>query len=117
MRIDRRIATHFDWSLFALAMILALVGILTIYSATRDSIQEGSGILALRQLYWLTIAVGAMVVSFMVDYHRMTHFAYHFYAGVLFLLFLIPLGFFLSGNRLPGYLSTSIIPASIVGSG
>jgi len=98
MRIDRRIATHFDWSLFALAMILALVGILTIYSATRDSIQEGSGILALRQLYWLVIAVGAMVVSFMVDYHRMNHLAYHFYAGVLFLLFLIPLFGLVSGG-------------------
>ncbi len=98
MQIDRRIVTHFDWSLFALAMILALVGILTIYSATRDSIQEGSGILALRQLYWLVIAVGAMVVSFMVDYHRMNHLAYHFYAGVLFLLFLIPLFGLVSGG-------------------
>jgi len=98
MRIDRRIATHFDWSLFALAMILALVGILTIYSASRNPIHEDSSILALKQFYWLVIAVGAMVVSFMVDYHRMTHLAYHFYAGVLFLLFLVPLFGLVSGG-------------------
>ena len=69
LQIDRRLASHFDWSLFALAMGLALLGILTIHSATIDITKEPSGLFVLRQLYWLLIGLGAMVVCFTVDYH------------------------------------------------
>ncbi len=90
LQIDRRLASHFDWSLFALAMGLALLGILTIHSATIDITKEPSGLFVLRQLYWLLIGLGAMVVCFTVDYHSIDRLTYLFYSGVLVLLLLVP---------------------------
>ena len=90
LQIDRRLASHFDWSLFTLAMGLALLGILTIYSATIDITKEPSGLFVLRQLYWLLIGLGAMVVCFTVDYHSIDRLTYLFYSSVLVLLLLVP---------------------------
>jgi len=90
LQIDRRLASHFDWSLFALAMGLALLGILTIYSATIDITKEPSGLFVLRQLYWLLIGLGAMVVCFTVDYHSIDRLTYLLYSSVLVLLLLVP---------------------------
>ncbi|MEE9549129.1 MAG: rod shape-determining protein RodA [Candidatus Binatia bacterium] len=89
MQIDRRLASHFDWSLFTLAMGLALLGILTIYSATIDITKEPSGLFVHRQLYWLLIGLGAMVVCFAVDYHSIDRLTYLFYSSVLVLLLLV----------------------------
>ncbi len=100
MQIDRRIIAHFDWSLFVLALVLALIGILTINSASHDLSGEGLGSMALRQFYWLILGLVAMVVSFMVDYHRMDRFAYAFYALVFLLLLLVPLLGVASGGSL-----------------
>jgi rod shape determining protein RodA len=100
MWIDRRLASHFDWSIFCLAIGLALVGILTIYSATCDITEECSGRLALKQLYWLVIGIGAMVAAFAVDYHRVDRLAYFFYLVMLLLLVLVPvLGVVSGGSR------------------
>ncbi|MFQ5850456.1 MAG: rod shape-determining protein RodA [Candidatus Binatia bacterium] len=90
MLIDRRLFSRFDWYLFGLAMCLAVIGILTIYSATLDITGERSGLLALRQLYWLAIGLVFMVASFRVDYRRINRLAYPFYAAVLLLLILVP---------------------------
>ncbi len=100
MQIDRRIISHFDWSLFGLPIGLALIGILTINSATHDLSGEVFGPLALRQLYWLAIGLGAMVVSITVDYHRVERFTYAFYGFVLFLLLLVPFVGVSSGGSL-----------------
>jgi len=89
MRIDRRLASHFDWPIFGLAIGLALIGVLTIYSATRDISGNEVSPMALRQLYWLIIGVSLMVATFTMDYHRIDRLAYAFYAGVLLLLLLV----------------------------
>ena len=89
MQIDRRLVSHFDWPVFGLTVGLTLVGILTIYSASYSMTEEPSGGLASRQLYWLLIGIIAMFGALMVDYHRLEHVAYPFYAAVLSLLFLV----------------------------
>ncbi len=89
MRIDRRLASHFDWPIFGLAIGLVLIGVLTIYSATRDLSGIGVSPLTLRQLYWLIIGVALMVATFTFDYHLFERYAYAFYGGVLLLLVLV----------------------------
>ncbi len=89
MRIDRRLASHFDWPIFGLAIGLVLIGVLTIYSATRDLSGNGVSPLTLRQLYWLIIGVTLVVGTFTFDYHLFERYAYAFYGGVLLLLVLV----------------------------
>ena len=90
MQIDRRLVSHFDWTLFGLAVGLTLLGILTVYSATSSiAEQQHSSTLAVKQLYWFMLGLIAMVVAFAVDYHRIDLLAYPFYGVVLLLLFLV----------------------------
>ncbi|MGH7774918.1 MAG: rod shape-determining protein RodA [Candidatus Binatia bacterium] len=89
MQIDRRLISHFNWPLFAIAIGLTLMGILTIYSATYSIEQQASGF-ASKQLYWFFIGMAAMLAALTVDYHHLDRLAYPFYAAVLLLLFLVP---------------------------
>ena len=100
MQIDRRIISHFDWSLFVLAILLSLIGILTINSATRDASGGGLAPLAVKQIYWLVIGLVAMVVTFTVDYHRIDRLAYIFYGMVFLFLLLVPVIGVTSGGSL-----------------
>ncbi|NIO11668.1 MAG: rod shape-determining protein RodA [Deltaproteobacteria bacterium] len=86
MKFDRRLASHFDWPIFALAIGIALIGVLTIYSATRDLSGNGSNPMALKQVYWLILGTVLMVVTFTFDYHLIDRYAYPCYGIVLLLL-------------------------------
>lgn len=89
MQIDRRLVSHFDWTLFGIAVGLTLLGILTIYSSAYSIIdRQGSG-LATRQLYWFMIGIVAMLGTLSIDYHYVDRLAYPFYGVVLFLLILV----------------------------
>ena len=80
MLIDRRLASHFDWTLLALAGGLVLAGVLTIYSATYSVTEHRASGLAVKQFYWFLIGVAAMVSASTFDYHRLDRIAYPFYA-------------------------------------
>ena len=89
MQIDRRLVSSFDWPLFTLAIGLALLGIMTIYSATCSVNEECSRYLATRQFYWLIVGTVLMVMTFSVDYQRLAHWAFPTYFAVIVLLALV----------------------------
>ncbi|MCY4486451.1 MAG: rod shape-determining protein RodA [Deltaproteobacteria bacterium] len=89
MQIDRRLVVSFDWPLFVLSVALALLGIVTIYSATCSANEECSRYLATKQSYWLVIGLCCMVVAFSVDYQRLNRWAYPIYGAVVLLLGLV----------------------------
>jgi len=41
LKIDRRMLEHFDWITFCIVLFICIIGILTIYSATRPPLDEG----------------------------------------------------------------------------
>ena len=89
VQIDRRLASHFDWTLFGIVLSLTLLGILTIYSATYSITEGQAGGLAAKQFYWLVIGLAAMLAALSIDYHHLDRLAYPFYGLVLFLLLLV----------------------------
>ena len=89
MQIDRRLASHFDWTLLGLAIGLVLLGILTIYSATYSVTEKQASGLATKQFYWFIVGMVAMLGAVTVDYHHLDRLAYPFYGVVLFLLLLV----------------------------
>ena len=89
VQIDRRLASHFDWTLFGIVLSLTLLGILTIYSATYSITEGQAGGLAAKQLYWLVVGLAAMLAALSIDYHHLDRLAYPFYGLVLFLLLLV----------------------------
>jgi len=93
-RRRRRFLLDFDWWLLGAALLLALLGVLEIYSSQpQEEFWR-------RQLLWLGVALGAMFVTATVDYHRIVEAAPFIYGGCLFLLVLVlPFGQEVSGTR------------------
>ncbi|MBF0328904.1 MAG: rod shape-determining protein RodA [Nitrospirae bacterium] len=88
--IDRRLTKNFDWLTFAIIIALALIGISTIYSATRPPAGVGEhSDFYLKQILWLTISIAALFVVVFFDYRWFYKFAYPLYGIGLMLLTIV----------------------------
>jgi rod shape determining protein RodA len=87
LKIDRRLVKNFDWITFSLIVIISLVGIMTIYSATRLPLGDGERPdFYIKQMFWLGISVIALFLVVFIDYIWFYRFAYPLYIAGLFLL-------------------------------
>jgi rod shape determining protein RodA len=85
---DRRLFTNFDWTLLAVVLLITMVGVVNIYSASSTYRDIGTPYY-LKQLYWI---LAGLTVSFTIcslDYHLLEDFAYWLYGAVLVLLVLV----------------------------
>lgn len=76
--IDRRLIQNFEWPLFGLVLLLALIGVLNLISAapeTTDWIPEA----AERQFYFLALGLICLVVSLLPDYRSLERLAVPIY--------------------------------------
>jgi rod shape determining protein RodA len=89
VQIDRRLISHFDWTLPFLTLLFVIVGIVTIYSANYDIAEKHAGALPSRQFLWFGIGIAAMVAALAFDYHYIDKLAYPFYGTMLLLLILV----------------------------
>lgn len=106
--IDRRLLKNFDWSILCVALVLSLIGIMTIYSATRPVLGAEQQSFHWRQFYWIGLGLICFFIAVSVDYTWLIRFAYVLFAGGVVLLIVvhavgiksmgaqrwIPLGFF-----------------------
>ena len=93
LNIDRRFISNFDWITLSIAVFISLVGIMTIYSATRPLGTEEQSGFYLRQIYWLIIGIAAlfMIVSF--DYVWLSRFSLPLYVlGIILLVIVLITG-------------------------
>jgi len=82
-----------DWILLSIPIIITILGIMTIYSATRPVIDTFQPKFYLRQTVWLVLSLIMLLVVISFDYNRILRFTYHIYAfGILFLLLTIVSG-------------------------
>jgi rod shape determining protein RodA len=82
---DRRLITNFDWSMLVVAGLIAAIGILNIYSSTYP--HEGNQTpLFLKQIYWLFLGGGLLILVLMFDYRTFIRYAYPFYFFCILLL-------------------------------
>ena len=86
--IDRRLFIHFDWGLLGIVLLIASIGILNLYSVTSNEETTGTS-LYLKQVLWLAIGLGAMLVIAFVEYRFYTDFAYIVYTTAVVLLILV----------------------------
>jgi len=106
--IDRRLIKNFDWGILPVAVFLSLLGVMTIYSATRPVLDAEQQAFFLKQLYWLGISLACFFLVVSIDYRWFIKYAYAaFVVGVILLILVfitgkkgmgaqrwIPLGFF-----------------------
>lgn len=67
-RIDRRLIRNFDWITFLTVVVISAVGVMTIFSATRQPGTTVQSTLFLKQMMWFVIGVAGLVVFVSFDY-------------------------------------------------
>jgi len=86
--IDRRLFVNIDWTLMGLVVVISLVGILNIYSATTPYRVVGEPFFV-KQFYWLCFGMFISLAVCSIDYHLLEDFSYWLYGFVVFLLLLV----------------------------
>ncbi len=76
----------FDWLIFFLSLIISLIGIMEIYSATQHQHSENFHI---KQLCFLGLGLVVMFIIANVDYHTFTENAPYIYLGTILALILV----------------------------
>ena len=84
--IDRRIIYHFDWTVFTVALGLASIGLLSVFSATWGGAHQGLDPLVVRQLLWIGVGVVLMGGAALFDYRTLATYAYPIYVVAILLL-------------------------------
>ncbi|MEZ5363695.1 MAG: rod shape-determining protein RodA [Bryobacterales bacterium] len=103
---DERSWRDIDWTLLGTAFLIATLGVLEIYSATRNTPWDNAHI---RQILWIGIGVGLLWVCSKIDYHWLVEQSPVFYSisvGALFVVFL----FGTTVNGAKRWLDVPIVP-------
>ncbi len=91
--IDRRILKSFDWFFLAAAVVLSMIGVMTIYSATRPLLEAQQQTFYLKQLNWIILSLVVFFLAVSIDYKWLISLAYPFYiSGVLLLIIVLAAG-------------------------
>lgn len=83
--IDRRLLTNFDWVLAGLVVIVCLLGIMNIYSATNSYKIVGAAYYT-KQFYWMLTGITISLLVCSVDYHLLEDLSYWLYGFIVLLL-------------------------------
>jgi len=86
--IDRRLLTNFDWILAGLVVIVCLLGILNIYSATHSYKIVGAAYFT-KQFYWMLTGMAISLLVCSIDYHLLEDLSYWLYGFVVLLLVVV----------------------------
>jgi rod shape determining protein RodA len=73
--IDRRLLVNFDWLLLLATIILCIIGVLLIYSATSGPYTEVKQGLYLKQIYWIFVGLIIMILIISIDYHHLARWS------------------------------------------
>lgn len=88
-RIDRRLLQNFDWLTFFAIICIAVIGVLTIFSATRQPLETTQSPLFLKQILWLLIGVCGLILFVSFDYIWLSRFSFIVYGLGLILLIIV----------------------------
>jgi len=83
---------HFDWALFLSAALLAVVGVVNLYSAT-SVVRAALAEMYIQQIYWLVVGGILATMVAVIDYRHYERFGYALYAfGIVLLVLVFILG-------------------------
>ncbi len=98
MLFDRRLLKSIDKTLLALVLLVVTIGIVNLYSAGLNVSPETGTPLYIKQIYWLGIGLGLMLVTLACDYRNLEKLAYPFY----FLTIILLVGVMVGGKVVSG---------------
>lgn len=89
---DRRLLLHINWGLVITALLLFVVGIVNLYSASGVRLEDGISLSSYyqKQLVWGLMGLGAMVTCTLISYRQIERLAVPAYVAVIILLCMVP---------------------------
>ena len=96
MALNRGFRNYFDWPLFIAVVIIAVIGVVNLYSAT--SAPGARADIYIQQIYWLTLGAGVAVLIVAIDYRYFERHGWIAYGIGIVLLILV----FLLGRNIRG---------------
>lgn len=87
--LEKRLLVNFDWSLLALVIVTAAIGVILVFSATHNTSRPD---LYLSQLVWVGIGLGFLLIILLFDYHYLAQISKYIY-GISLLMLIYPLLF------------------------
>ena len=98
--MDRRLLSNFNWLLFITILAVAAIGVVTIYSANHGRPEPFFRDLYIKQIYWILCGLVAMLLALIIDYRKLSRYAYVIYgATVLALVYVLINGVVASGAK------------------
>lgn len=85
---DRRLITHFNWTYLLLIVLISVIGIANIYSATSSWTSTAQPVY-IKQLYWLGLGLSIVVLICLFDYRHLEYLSFPLYGGNLLLLVMV----------------------------
>jgi rod shape determining protein RodA len=84
--IDRRLIDNFDWILLAVLIVIGLLGVFNLYSATYSVRSLGGGQIVVKQICWYAVGFLILLLMTTFDYHILSRLAYPlFFVSLIFL--------------------------------
>lgn len=84
-RFDRRLFANFDWVFVSATLIVILIGLANLYSATYLTTQHGTTVF-IKQLYYLLMGFGLILFIISQDYRKLLFWNYLLYIILILLL-------------------------------
>jgi rod shape determining protein RodA len=92
-KIDRRLLQNFDWVSFITVIVISAIGVMTIFSATRQPGEAAQSPLFIKQMVWLVIGLMGLIVFVSFDYVWLSRISLPLYgAGIVLLLVVLVIG-------------------------
>lgn len=85
-KIDRRIAANFDWIMFSMVVLIIIIGLVNLYSATRV---PGQDKYFATQMRWSIIGLVFLSIFFIINYRLYDGIGYWVYFTINFALVLV----------------------------
>ena len=86
--LNTQLRKHFDWPLLLLVYLLACIGVLIIFSATRG---DATAAFHKKQIVWVLLGSGGLALTTALDYHQYARVAKYLYWINLALLLIVKL--------------------------
>ena len=91
--MDKHLYSYINWGLLACMLLLYLVGVGNLYSASGTRVESGLAFNSFyqRQIIWGLCGLACMLLAMMFDYRQLRNLAWPFFFLTIFLLLLVPI--------------------------
>ncbi|SCM72575.1 rod shape-determining protein RodA [Desulfovibrio sp. 86] len=91
--MDKSLLSYINWGLLACMLLLYLVGVGNLYSASGTRVESGLAFNSFyqRQIIWGLCGLACMLLAMMFDYRQLRNLAWPFFFLTIFLLLLVPI--------------------------